>query len=174
MPKGNHYANKNAPPAEQTTVVTRLVPFDTSFLVEGATGVGFGTIPLQGFPEGNLLFFGAVISVIFAGSGADAGLADTWEGDFALGTTPLTDGTLTAGDVDLIPSTATATAVAEVAPVARGVSAVATSGTVHDNTANTLEMNLNLLIDDADISADDVPITAKGWLRIVYVVLGDD
>ena len=43
-----------------------------------------------------------------------------------------------------------------------------------DNTDGSLEINLNLLIDDADISADGIPITADGEFQILYTMLLDD
>lgn len=143
--------------------------------VDGATGVGWGTAVMSGLPEGNFMLLGAVANVQFSGSGADAGLGDTWAGDFGVGTTPATDGTITAGDVDIVPSTALAAATAEVSPRTRGVQADgAFCGVIFDNTASTLEVNLNLLIDDVDISADGVAITADGYVIISYVMLGDD
>ena len=56
--------------------------------LDGATGVGFGSLVAGNFPEGNILIQGAVAYLSFAGSGGDAGLVDTWAGDFAVGTTP--------------------------------------------------------------------------------------
>jgi hypothetical protein len=158
----------------QVNIIT--IPFNSKggvgvFEVDGATGVGWGTIPVGGFPQGNILFLGSACSLSFAGSGADAGLGDTWAGDFAVGTTPADDGTVTGGDVDIIPSTPLAAATAEVSPLTRGVSTA--NAVIHDNTAGALEVNLNLLIDDADISADDVPITITGFISLAYAVLGD-
>jgi hypothetical protein len=138
----------------------------------GATGVGWGTAPIGGFPQGNILFLGAACSLSFAGSGADAGLGDTWAGDFSVGTTPADDATITGADVDLIPSTPLAPATAEASPITRGVSTA--NAVIHDNTAGALSINLNLLIDDVDISADGVPILVDGFVALSYVVLGDD
>ena len=144
------------------------------FEIAGATGVGFGSMPIGGFPQGNILFLGAACSLQLAGSGADAGLVDTWAGDFSVGTTPASDGTLSAGDVDILPSTALAAATAEVSPITPARSIDAANAHILDNTAGDLEINLNLLIDDADISADDVPITVTGFVSLAYCVLGDD
>lgn len=154
------------------------IPFNSAggvgvFEVDGATGVGFGSMIAGGFPEGNVLFMGAACNLQFAGSGADAGLVDTWQGDFAVGTTPASDGTLTAGDVDILPSTALAAATAEVSPLTEARSADAANAHIFDNTDGSLEVNLNLLIDDANISADDVPITVTGFVSIAYCMLGN-
>ena len=161
----------------QVNVIT--LPFNSAggvgvFEVDGATGVGFGTLVAGGFPQGNILFLGAACSLSFAGSGADAGLGDTWAGDFGVGTTPASDGTITAGDVDILPSTALAAATAEVSPITAARSIDAANAHIFDNTAGALEINLNLLIDDLDISADNVPITVTGFISLAYCVLGDD
>ena len=100
-------------------------------------------------------------------------MGDTWAGDYAVGTTPAGDGTLTGADIDIIGSTPLAAATAEVSPRTRGVGVTATNAAVLDNTDGSLELNLSLLIDDADISGT-VPITATGEIYVSYVVLGDD
>lgn len=142
--------------------------------VDGASGVGWGTAVLGDFPEGNILFLGAVAYMTFTGP-TSANLGDTWSGDFGIGTTPADDGTISVGDVDIIPSTAVGPAVAEVSPRTRGTQADgALAGQVFDNTDGSLELNLNLLIDDADIGADGIAMTADGVLLISVSVLGDD
>ena len=153
----------------KVNVVT--LPFNSAggvgvFEVDGATGVGFGTLVAGGFPQGNILFLGCACSIQFAGTGSDAGLGDTWAGDFGVGTTPASDGTITAGDVDILPSTVLAAATAEVSPLTPARSIDAANAHIFDNTAGDLEINLNLLIDDADISADDVPITVTGFISL--------
>lgn len=153
--------------AQRTSVITVR---DKVLTVDGATGVGFGSVVIGDFKEGNILFLGAVANMQFTGP-TDAGLVDTWAGDFGVGTTPAGDATITGTDVDLIASTAIAAATAEASPVTRGeLAGVA----ILDNTDGSLEMNLNLLIDDANISADDIDITVNGELYIMYAVLGDD
>ena len=158
-----------------TTVVKRTYSVSGgSLVVDGAAGVGFGTLVIGGLPEGNILLLGALGYFKFTGA-VTAGLTDTWEGDYGVGTTPASDGTITAADVDIVPSTAIAAAVAEDSARTRGTDATgAKVGQVFDNTAGDLELNLNLLIDDASISADDVVITVNGELSIVFVVFGDD
>ncbi len=142
--------------------------------VAGATGVGFGSLQIGDFPEGNVLFIGAVGYMQFTGP-TSGSLVDTWEGDYGIGTTPASDGTLTAGDVDVVPSTALAAATAEASPRTRGAQADgALAGQIFDNTDGSLELNLNLLIDDADISADGIVMTVNGDLFISFTMLGDD
>jgi len=142
--------------------------------VNGASGVGFGSAVIGALPEGNILLLGAVAYLGFAGPGGNEGLVDTWNGDFGVGTTPASDATIAGTDIDIIGSTPTTVAVAEVAPRTRGVGVTATNGAVLDNTAGTLEVNVSLLVDDADISADAIAFVVAGEVHLSYVMLGDD
>jgi len=138
-----------------------------------ATGVaiGFGSVVLGGLPEAYLKVLSVAVKVQFSGP-TSADLTDTFDGDFGVGTTPASDATITDSDVDLVASTALGAATAEVSPiltVANGVDLVL------DNTANDLEINLNLLIDAANIVDDAVvDITANGVIEIVLVTMLDD
>jgi len=145
-----------------------------TFDVAGATGVGFGSVVIGDFPEGNVLMLGAVSYMQFSGPGGDAGLVDTWVGDYGIGTTPASDGTISVGDEDIIAETALAAATAEVGLRTRATGATATNAAVFDNTDGSLEINVNLLIDDASIRADDITFTLIGDLHISYIMLGDD
>lgn len=150
--------------------VTRTIKASSLALeVDGASGVGFGSAVLADFPQGNIRVIGAVANMQFTGP-TSGSLADTWQGDFAIGSTPASDGTLTGADVDIVASTALAAATAEVSPKTRGTG----SGVLLDNTDGSLEMNISLLVDDANISADDLDFTVDGELYISYQVLGDD
>ena len=169
--KGLQRSISRGPKPTQRSIRLDINPSAEAMLVDGLTGIGFGTWVARGLPEGNLQIIGAVASLSFAGSGADANLGDTWAGDYGVGSTPASDGTITGADVDLIPSTALAAATAEVSPVTRAELA---APLVIDNTAGTAEVNVNLLIDDADIGADDIAITVTGSINISYVILGDD
>jgi len=157
--------------AGASNVVKKVtIPFTKSIEIDGATGVGWGTVIIGDFPEGNISFMDATCYLTVTGP-TSANLSDTWAGDYGIGTTPASDGTITAGDVDIIVSTALAAATAEVSPRTR---AVGGAGALFDNTDGSLELNLNVLVDDADISADDLICTAEGVLSLAYVVLGDD
>lgn len=138
-----------------------------------ATGVGFGNVALAAFPEGNVLFLGAVANLRFSALGANATNAiAAFNGDYAIGSTADADGTLSGTEVNLVASTALGPAVARVTPFARGTGA---TQVVLDNTARTLNMNLNVLVDAADITdATAVTLTVEGTLDIAYVMLGDD
>ncbi len=136
----------------------------------------WATLQVGDFPEGNILFLGAVAYFQFAGSGSDADLGDTWAGDFGVGTTPSTDDTtpLVTTFEDIVKTTQLAAATAEVSPRTRGVSTDGEAGVIYNNTDGSLELNLNILVDAADITGDDSVLTINGELYVSYVVLGDD
>lgn len=135
----------------------------------GATGVGFGTAVIRDLPEGNILLLGAVAYLQF--TKLDAGTLATFDGDYAIGSAATADATLSGAEVDIIPSTALGAATAGVSPMARGANA---TQVILDNTDGSLELNLNLLIDDASVSADDQDFTVSGVVTLAYIVLGDD
>lgn len=157
-----------APIVKQTIEVR-----DGTLTVDGASGVGFGSLVIGDFPEGNILILAAVAYMQFTGP-TSAGLVDTWAGDYAIGTTPADDATVTATDINIVGSTPIAAATAEASPRTRGISTVTDLDHVLDNTDGSLEMNLTLLVDDANISADDIDFTVNGELFLAYIVLGDD
>lgn len=138
----------------------------------GATGVGWGTAVLGDLPEGNILVLGAIAYVQVTKDAAASGIQAAFDGDFSVGTTATADATLSGTDVNIIPSSALGAATAGVSPVARGASTAAPA--ILDNTDGSLELNLNLLIDDANISADAQAVTVDGYVTLVYTVLGDD
>ncbi len=151
------------------------VPAATTITITGAAGDGWGTVVIGDFPAGNIVFLACIGYIQLAGSGADADLGDTWEGDYSIGTTATVDATLTGTDANIVPITALAAATAELSPKTRGVQSTgALAGAVFDNTDGSLEINLNMLIDDADIAGDDSIITVTGEIYISYEVLGDD
>lgn len=146
---------------------------DLAITVDGALGVGFGTAVLGDLPAGNILLLGAVSYLQF--TTASASVQDAFDGDFSIGTVATVDLDLAdAGEADIIPSTALGAATAKVSPLVRGVSTTSLNGVILDNTDGSLELNLNLLIDDANIAADDVDFTVDGELILLYSVLGDD
>lgn len=155
-----------------TSVVKKQTIPISNLSVSVADGApGFGTSVIAGLPQGNILYLGAVGYLQFTTSDAD--ITTTFDGDFSIGTTATADNTITGSDGDIIPSTAMGAATAKVSPVIRCTSTDALQGIVIDNTANDLELNLNVIIDDAAISGAAV-FTVKGSLQICYVVMGDD
>jgi len=131
----------------------------------------FQTAVIGDFEQGNICVIGAVANLTFTGP-TSANLADDFQGDFSLGSTPTADTTLGGTDVDIVPSTAIAAATSEVSAGNRGV--LAAPATL-DNTDGSLELKLNVLLDADEVTdAEDVVVTVTGTVDIVYAVLGDD
>jgi len=157
-------------PAQAAIVRKQTVTVkDLPITVAGLTGVGWGTALAGALPEGNILFLGAVAYLQF--STASANMTATWDGDYSVGSAPTADATLNGSEVDLIPSTALGAATAKVSPLARGANA---TQVMLDNTDGSLEVNINLLVDDANIDANGVAVLANGQIILSYIVLGDD
>lgn len=169
--KGLPRSTSRGTPARQDVVKQVVKVQNLAIQVDGATGVGFGSAVIGDLPEGNILFLGAVSYLQFTKAAGATGIQATFDGDYGIGTTPASDATITGADVDVIASTALGAATSGVSPRARGTNA---TQAIFDNTEGSLELNLNLLIDDANISADDQDLTVSGELHIVYSVLGDD
>ncbi len=142
-----------------------------SMTVDGAAGAGDGQLVAGQFPEGNIVFISAVAYLQFAGPTGDADLADTWEGDFSVGTTADSGDDLTGTDANIIGSTALAAATAEVSPRTRSTGV---TQAIFDNTDGSLEVNVNLLVDDGDISADGIAFTVTGEIELLYSMVLDD
>ncbi len=173
MPRSLKHADKSA-------VIVKRVDINHSVSVTGdAAAANDGQVVVGDFPEGNILLLGAVAYVQFAGP-TDADLVDTWEGDYGVGTTADANSALATTDINIIGSTAIAAATAELSPRTRGVLGPdPTDGgllvDIFDNTDGSLEINLNLLIDDADMTdAATVVLTVTGEIYMAYCVLGDD
>lgn len=137
--------------------------------VDGSSGAGFGTAVLGRLPEGNLSFHAAVayFSVLSAGTPVSA----TFSGDVGIGTTATADATLGTTDVNVIGSTAIGPAVAGVIAATRGTG---TTYALIDNTAGTTNLNINLSVDDADVSGTTGTVTIEVVVYLDMVVLGDD
>lgn len=149
--------------------VARIAFSKTVGMTATGSAIGYGSAVIGDFPSGQVLLLGAAIDdLVVTGDGTDVDA--TFDGDFAVGTTPADDATVSGADVDIIASTALATAVADVSTQA----AVASNATqaMFDNDDDSLEINLSLLIDAADIADDSSPdVTVAGTLRVAYLVL---
>lgn len=172
MGKGLPRSTRRAAPGEAALVRLRYKLDALALSIDGATGVGWGTAVIGGLPEGSLYIAAAVARVQI--TEADAGITATFDGDFAVGSAPATIASLASTAGNIIPSTALGTATASVSPVVRGVSSGGAMGTVLDNTAGDLELNFNILIVDASISADNAVAAVTGYVDVLLAVLGDD
>ena len=173
MPKGLPKSLSRGP-ALKKPIINQTIRVNTTVSVAAAAAaVGFGTVALGALPEGNVLFLGAVASLRFSALGANsANVIAAFNGDYAIGSGADTDGTLSGAEVNMVTSTAFGPAVARVTPFARGTGAVQA---IFDNTAKTVNINLNVLVDAADITdATTVTLTVEGTLDIAYLMLGDD
>ncbi len=160
-------------PANRNVVKQTFVADALAVSVVGASGAGFGSAVIGDLPEGNIVLLGAVAYFTISGPGGNADLGDTFQGDFGVGTIPMGDATISDGDEDIIQETAMAAATAEIGPRTRATHLAADVGEIHDNTDGSLELNVNVLVDDGDISGT-VPMTIMGELTLLYSVLGDD
>lgn len=171
MTKGLIRSISRGPKTQAPVIRQRFAIKDAAITVDGATGVGFGTAVLADLPEGNILLLGAIAYLQFDASAESSGIIASFDGDYSIGSAPTADASLAGGEVDVIPSTALGAATSKVSPRARGANA---TQVMLDNTDGSLELNLNLLIDDASISADGIDFVVNGILDLAYIVLGDD
>jgi hypothetical protein len=170
MSKGLHRSMSRAQ-AQAAAINKVTVPVRGAALNVADGAPGFGTVVIGALPQGNILFLGCVSYLQFAT--ASATITATFDGDYSIGTTPTADGTITGSDADIVPSAAMGAATAKLSPVVRSASTDALGGMVIDNTDGSLELNLNVLIDDAAISGA-AAFTVNGTVDIAYIVLGDD
>ncbi len=174
LPRSHNSANKALAPIVRDVIVVKA---KTVTLTEDAGGQpAWATLVIGDFPEGNILFLGAVSYFQFSGSGSDGDLGDTWEGNYGVGTVPATDDTdpIATTMEDIIKVVDIAAATDEVSPKTRSTSTDGEAGVMYDNTDGSLELNLNILVDAANISGDDSVLTISGELYISYVTLGND
>jgi hypothetical protein len=169
MSKGMPRSLARSNPQQQPIRRQRVKLNDLAIRTTGASGVGFGTAVIGDLPAGNILFLGAAAYMQFTKT--DAGTIATFDGNYSVGSAPTADNALSGAEVDIIPSTALGAATAGLSPNVRGVNA---TQVMLDNTDGSLELNLNLLLADASVSADDQDFTVDGILDLVYVVMLDD
>lgn len=149
---------------------------DAVLAAEDATGViGHANVKIFDFPEGHILFLGAVINLVVTKD--SAGINDDWDGNVGLGTAA-EDGTAAPLDgtmQDLIPDTDTPQAVSGSSTFS-AESTATESGVFFDGTATALEAFLNVLIDDTDHDIDGTPanLILNGSITLIYVNLGDN
>lgn len=150
---------------------TTLTLTDVPVTVGNTTGVSFGGTKIYEFPEGRILLLGATLADVtfdLTDDGNVTPIDDADGGDISVGTTIAGDGTLTNADVDIIPSTS-------IDPISGGVAGAALAASAQfDGTTTPVEVNFNVLIDDADVgnAASDV-ILVSGVLTLTWINLGD-
>jgi hypothetical protein len=155
----------------------KTVMFDKTIVVaDPGAAVAFATAVIEGLPAANL-WIGCAVAYFSVQDVGGAGLIAAFTGNFAIGTTPTADATLAATDIDIINTTAF-TAAAGITPRTREVSAAVsgnnlTDARFFDNTDGSLELNANIIIADASISAQ-ATVRVRGELHLVMATMGDD
>lgn len=142
-------------------------------LTDEAGVVAYGGLKIFDFPEGAILFQGAVADLALTKS--SAGVNADWDGDFGLGTvTASNNATLSSTEQDLIPTTATPQAVAG-ATTAKGKSTATESGQILDGTSTPKDVFLNFLVDDADhnVAGTACNLIVNGTVTLFWANLGD-
>ena len=139
-------------------------------MVDEAGVVAYAGTKILDFPEGAVAIIGAVADLALTKS--SAGINDTWDGDFGVGTvTASNNATLATTEQNIIPTTATPQAVSGVSS-ANGVS---TAALYLDGTTTPADVYLNFLIDDADHDVTGTPanLIVNGTMKLHYVWLGN-
>lgn len=157
--------------AAQKTVIT--FTNHAIALTDEAGVVAYAGSKIYDLPAGAILFLGASANLALTKS--SAGVNDTWDGDFGLGTvTASNNATLASTEQDLIPTTATPQAVSG-ATTAKGISTSTEACKVFDGTSTAKDVFLNLLVDDADHDVTGTPcnLIVNGTITIVWTNLGD-
>ena len=172
MTKGLVRSNSRAPKQRSQIIKQTMVAKNLPITIDGLTGNGFGYVVISDFPQGNILFLGAASYMQL--STVSGSVTATFTGSYSVGTVPTTDLTLSGSEVDIVPQVILSAATAQVSPLTRGVSPAAMSGTVFDNTDNSLSININCIIDNASINANGVACFLNGSIVLSYVVLTDD
>lgn len=144
---------------------------DVAFALADAAGVvAYVGKKVYDFPDGSIVILGATANLALTKSAAGVNL--DWDGDFSLGSvTASNNATLTATEADIIPSTATPTAVAG-ATTAKGRSAAIA---IFDGTTTALDLYLNFLVDDVDHDVTTTPtnLIVNGSVTVLWTNAGD-
>lgn len=142
-------------------------------LTDSAGVVAFGGLKLYDFPEGAILFGGAVLDGALSKS--SAGVNADFDGDVGVGTaTASNNATLSSTEQDLIPTTATPQAVAGVT-TCDALSTSTEAAKVFDGSGTAKDLFLNFLVDDADHDVTTTPcdLIVTGTLVVHWTNLGD-
>lgn len=148
------------PSGVMTTVITLE---DTPVVVVGATGVGFGGVKIYDLPAGAIQVLGVTVDSLIVT--VDTNTLDAADGgDWSLGSTIADDATITGTDVDFCPSTS--------ADPINGTNSAMLAATATIGAGSTAsDINLNMLIDDADI-AGTATNTVDATITINWINLG--
>lgn len=178
MTKGLRRSMRNARLKGTPGSLVRQVAFDKTIVIpDPGAAIAFATTVLAGLPQANL-WIGAALAYFQVRDVGAAGLIAAFQGNFAVGSTPTANATLDTTEVNIIPSTAFTAAAGvtprvRAAPAADGNGLMTNNGTFLDNTDGSLELNGNITILDASISAQ-ATVRVTGELYLVMAEMGDD
>ncbi len=150
----------------QTLLLLDAVPVT----VANTTGASFGSQKLYTFPLGRIAVDGctAKFDIITFGST----IASGGSGDYSIGSTATADATLSSTDVNILPSSP----MVDPFTVRTGASAAGTAlaaVTQLDGTSTAIDVYLNVIIDDADVSdGGSDTATFTGAILITWKNLG--
>jgi hypothetical protein len=156
----------------------RTVLIDKTIVIpDPGAAVAFASAVIEGLPQANL-WIGCALAYFTVRDVGGAGLIAAFQGNFAVGTTPTANATLDTTKVNIIPSTvftaaAGVTPRVRVAPAADGNGLMSENGKFFDNTDGSLELNGNITILDASISAQ-ATVRVQGEIHLVMATMGDD
>jgi hypothetical protein len=143
---------------------TKLTLASTPVTVANVTGASFGGLKLYDFPQCKFYLLGGYASLSFNWDGQ---IAAAGSGDFGLGTTITADATIATTDVDLMASTAMLDPF--VSGVGSGLGYLVTN-TAFDGSVTAKDMNINIIVDDADVGdADSDIILVTGTIQFNWV-----
>lgn len=160
-------------------IKTTLTLTAVELLAGNTTGASFGSVKLYDFPEGRIAVLSTTAyftSIDWSDADRDGGdvPALTGSGDYSLGTTATADATLSSTDVNLLPSSAMLDPF--VAGVGNSNAGTALAALAQfDGTTTPVDMYLNAIIDDADVSDADANAIVKftGTITFVWCNIGD-
>jgi hypothetical protein len=172
--KGFPRALSRAPIGTEQFIRRVRYPIVNKVITVTATGsadaFGFGSV--GGLPQGNVMIVGGASYLTI--TTADVDPSATWSGRASFGTLGSVDLTFSGLEVNLVAETAIGPAVAKTITGDKGRVAGAAVSMI-DNTANTLNVNLNLAIANADMAdANAADLTVNGYVDLFLAVIGDD
>jgi len=161
--------------------LVQVIPFDFILAItDPGAAIAFASKAIAKVPKGNWALLTAVSNVIIQDVGG-VGLIAGFTGNHSFGTAATADSTLSGNEIDVIQSTAY-TAVAGITPKTRGTIAAGSlvaagviqtnNVTLFDNTAGNLNLNFNMTVVDASISAN-ASVRVRGQLNLIHAILGD-
>lgn len=163
LPRSNSRGSVRSQEIVRQIVKFKAVPV---LVANGSSADGWGTAVIGDIPKGKLVLLGSrLMNTVL--STADADATATWNGHVAVGSAPASSVTVTTDKSDLVASTVIGAATAKVSPT-QDIGAA--KGTLIDNSGGALEINLNVLVDDASQSGD-ISMVVTGILELVYIVL---